>query len=74
MFALCLLTIVSLSDEECKGNLQQPRISLLFEYQMLCEKALSRTNIFCMTDITVLKAFTMYMVIRLCRTFHLHIG
>lgn len=64
VFSLYLISIVSLSDEDCSRKMHQSRSSLLSKFQMLCEDALSRTNIFCITDITVLKALTIYMVIR----------
>ena len=63
LFSLYLAGVISLSDEECKRDVQQSRLNLLTEYQTLCEEALSRTNLLCMTDITVLKALALYMVI-----------
>ena len=62
IFSLFFISVASLSEEECKMKLKQPRSFLLNEYQLLCEETLSRTNLFCMTDIMVLKALTVYMV------------
>ena len=56
IFSLYLLTIVSLSEEECKTEFLQHRSMLLSNFQALCDEALARTNIFCMTDIIVFKA------------------
>lgn len=64
IFSLYLISVISLSDQDCRRELHQPRSILLAEFQMLCEEALSRTNLFCITDITVLKALTIYMVTR----------
>ncbi|KAL9109897.1 MAG: hypothetical protein Q9227_005420 [Pyrenula ochraceoflavens] len=61
IFSMYLSSAVSLSDEECQRELHQPRSYIISELQILCEEALSRTNLFCMTDITVLKALTIYM-------------
>jgi len=62
VFSLYLISVVSLSDEDCKRELHQSKSWLVLEYQLLCEEALSRTNLFCMTDIIVIKALTVYMV------------
>lgn len=62
VFSLYLLSVISLSDEDCLREMHQPRPVLLSDFQMLCEEALTRTNLLCITDITVLKALTLYMV------------
>lgn len=62
MFSLYLISVVSLSDEECNKTLHQPKSFLLSQFQLLCEEALTRTKLFCITNITVLRALTMYMV------------
>ena len=56
------MSILSLSDEECERNMHQSRLGLISEFQMLCEEALSHINIFCLTDITMMKALTVYLV------------
>jgi hypothetical protein len=62
LFAGFLISVVSFSDGECESELHQSRSVLLVEYQTLCEEAVARTNLFCITDILVLKALTIYMV------------
>lgn len=62
LFSLYLVSTTSLSEEECEEELHQPKATLMSKYQVLCEEALARTNILCITDITVLKALTIYMV------------
>lgn len=62
IFSLYLMAVVSLSEDECRTMFSQHRSVLLSNYQSLCEEALAATNIFCMTDIMVLKTLTFYMV------------
>lgn len=66
VFSIFLISIVSLSDEDCNKMPHGSRHILLSEFQNLCKEALARTNLFCITDIMVLRALTMYMVIRFC--------
>lgn len=63
VFSIYLVSVVSLSEEDCSKELHQPRTLLRDNFHMLCEEALSRTNLFRVTDIVVLKALTIYMVI-----------
>lgn len=62
MFSVYHISVLSLSDDECRKGLLRPRSDLLAAFQTLCEEALSRTNLFCITDITVLKTLTIYVV------------
>lgn len=62
VLSIYLVSIASLSDEECTNWLQESRSYLLLQYQTLCEEALLRTSLFCMTDVMVIKALTFYMV------------
>lgn len=62
IFSLYLISVVSLSDEECRRELHQSRSLLLSKFETLCEEAFSCTNLFCTTDIMVLKALNVYMV------------
>lgn len=61
-YSIYLLTVLSLSDEECRRELQQPRSLMVSHFQTLCEESLSHTNPFCVTNITVLKALAIYLV------------
>lgn len=60
--ALYLVAIVSMSDEECRSSLRQSRTTLISEYQLVCEDALLRMNLFCMSDIVAIKAVIFYVV------------
>lgn len=62
VLAIYLISINSMSEEECTNLLQESRISLLSRYQGICEVALLHTNLFCMTEINIIKALVFYMV------------
>lgn len=62
VLAIYFISIASLSDEECHNILQESRASLLHQYHALCEEALLRSNLFCITDLIVIKALIFYMV------------
>lgn len=62
VLAIYLISIVSLLDEECDVLLHESKPYMLLQYHALCEEALLRTNLFCMNDITVIKALIFYMV------------
>lgn len=57
-----LMSVVSLSEEECAKFLGQPKEVLLSHYQTICEQAFSRSNIFCITTTTVIRAIVLYIV------------
>ncbi|KAL6721752.1 hypothetical protein ACLMJK_000857 [Lecanora helva] len=61
MFSLYLSSVISLSDEDCRREMHQPRSLLIAEFHTLCEEAFSRNNLLCMTDITVLQALAVYI-------------
>ncbi|KAG9950962.1 hypothetical protein KCU85_g3246, partial [Aureobasidium melanogenum] len=61
IFCLYLMSIVTLPDQECIEVLHQPKEVLLSHYQAICEQALSRSNIFCITNIIVIKAIVLYI-------------
>lgn len=64
-FAFCvyLMSVVSLPEEECGRVLRQSKQILLAHYQAICEQALSRSNIFCITNTTLIRAILLYIVI-----------
>jgi len=68
--AVCYVSVNSLTDDECKSMLQLERATLLVQCQFQCEEALVHTNIFCMTDLNVIRAVVFYIV---CQ-FSLHIS
>ena len=63
LFAVYLISVFSLSDEECRSGLHRAKSDLLAEFQMLCEEATVRNNLLCISDIVLLKALTLYVVI-----------
>jgi hypothetical protein len=62
VFCVYLMSIVSLSQDECQRFLRQSKQALLSQYQVICEQALSRSNIFCITGTTVIRAIILYIV------------
>lgn len=62
VFCLYLMSVVTIPDQECIGVLRQPKQVLLSHYQAICEQALSRSNIFCITNIIVIRAIILYIV------------
>lgn len=62
VIAIYLVSIVSLLDDECDDLLHESRFSLISRYHALCEESLLLANIFCMVDVTVIKAVVFYMV------------
>ncbi|THW89161.1 hypothetical protein D6D15_05457 [Aureobasidium pullulans] len=61
LFCLYLMSIVSIPEEECTKILHQPKHVLLSHYQAVCEQALSRSNIFCIADVIIIRALILYM-------------
>ncbi|CAD0037216.1 unnamed protein product [Aureobasidium pullulans] len=61
LFCLYLMSIVSIPEEECTKILHQPKQVLLSHYQAVCEQALSRSNIFCIADVIIIRALILYM-------------
>ena len=62
VFCVYLMSVVSLPQEECTRFLGQPKEVLLAHYQAICEQALSRSNIFCITNTIVIRAILLYIV------------
>ncbi|KAL8710246.1 MAG: hypothetical protein Q9220_005177 [cf. Caloplaca sp. 1 TL-2023] len=61
VFAVYLISVRSLSEDECMNLFQRSSTALFSDYQMLCEQALSRSGFFCATDITTIQASTLYI-------------
>jgi len=61
VFCVYLMSVVSLPEEECARVLRQPKHVLLSHYQAICEQALSRSNIFCITNTTLIRAILLYI-------------
>jgi hypothetical protein len=62
VFCVFLMSVVSLPQQECVRYLGQLKEDLLSHYQAICEQALSRTNIFCITNTIVIRAILLYIV------------
>ncbi|KAF2033421.1 hypothetical protein EK21DRAFT_86229 [Setomelanomma holmii] len=60
--AIYYMSASSLIEKECQDLFELPRIRVLAEYQARCEEALLRTNLFCMRDVTVIKAIIFYIM------------
>jgi hypothetical protein len=52
----------SLTAEDCWALLGLDRSTLLDELQSQCERGLLSTNIFCMSDVNIIKAIILYIV------------
>ena len=62
IFALYLISLVSLQDDECESLLGQSRPQLLLYFESLSEQALTASNFMGATDILILQASTLYIV------------
>jgi hypothetical protein len=62
VFCVYLMSVVSIPPEECERVLRRPKQALLSHYQAICEQALSRCNIFCITNTTLIRAIVLYTV------------
>ena len=64
IFAVYLLSVRSLSEDECLRLLSRPKSALFSDYQIFCEQALSGSSFFCVADFTTIQALTLYVVSR----------
>lgn len=62
LFSIYLIAVVSLTEEECRTLLDEPRGKHLARYRYATEAALSRVDFLRSTDLRVLQAFTLYLV------------
>lgn len=60
--AIYLISIVSMSNQECETLLHQPRKRLLQDHERISVEALQRTNLFCMNNTVVMQAVIIYLV------------
>ncbi|KAL8951918.1 MAG: hypothetical protein Q9222_002137 [Ikaeria aurantiellina] len=61
VFAVYLISVRSLSEDECIKLLRRSSSTLFSDFQMVCEQALSGCNFFCATDMTTLQAAMLYI-------------
>jgi hypothetical protein len=59
--AVYFISAVSLSDEQCRRDLQDTRANLLHRYRQGAEAALSAAGFVTTTDVVVLQAFVLYL-------------
>ncbi|KAF4868955.1 Aurofusarin cluster transcription factor aurR2 [Colletotrichum siamense] len=62
IFSIYLIAVVSLTDEECRNLLDEPREKHLARYRYATEVALSRVDFLRSTNLKVLQAFTIYLL------------
>ena len=62
LFALYLLSVLSLSEDECLKMLGAKKSILLAQYQMLCEQALAGCDFLGSSSMTTIEASLMYIV------------
>jgi hypothetical protein len=67
MFAIYLMAITSLTEEEVEGKFHEPRMNLLAKYQHGTQQALFNAGFMRMPDLTVLQAYLLYCVRGLSR-------
>ena len=61
-FAIYLISVRSLSNEECYALLNQPRDIAVSEFQKLCEQALAMAHFLSTSDVMVIQALALYIV------------
>ncbi|UZP35096.1 hypothetical protein NXS19_002912 [Fusarium pseudograminearum] len=62
IFAIYLVSVVSLTDTECRSRFGEPRKDLLARYCHATEVALSKADFLRSTDLRVLQAFTLHLL------------
>lgn len=60
--AVYLASVNSLTDDDSEALLQLPRSTLLDKYHVQCENAVLRTNLFCINELSTIKAIIIYTV------------
>lgn len=61
VYAIYLISAVSLTDEKCREKLQEPREDLIRKYRNITESALSAAGFITSTDTMVLQALILYL-------------
>jgi hypothetical protein len=75
MFAIYSCTVVSMSDDECKESIGEPKARLLVRWRCACQQALMSAGLLHSSDLVVLQAFVLYLVcIRLVSDFPVRSG
>ncbi|MCJ1284842.1 hypothetical protein MMC26_004179 [Xylographa opegraphella] len=62
IFAAYLISLVSLSEDECSTLLGRPKSTFCSELQLLCEQALAGSNFLGASEIIIMQASAMYMI------------
>jgi hypothetical protein len=62
LFAMYLISVVALSDEECLELLSQPKQAMLIEFRLLCEQALAGSDLLGSSELRTIQAAMLYIV------------
>lgn len=62
LFAMYLISVTALSDEECLELLRQPKQSMLVDFRLLCEQALAGSDLLGSSESRVVQAAMLYIV------------
>ncbi|KAM7198417.1 C6 transcription factor domain containing protein [Naviculisporaceae sp. PSN 640] len=60
--AIYQCAVITLTDEECMAQLNEPRGTLFSRYSLMTQQALVQTGFLKSTDLTSLQAFTLYLL------------
>ena len=60
--AVFFLTVVTLSEEQCKSDFDMEKSTLVSNYRLACEMAMDRVGLVATEDITILQSFVLYLV------------
>lgn len=66
IFAVYLISVTSLSEDECSRLFGPPRSALFADFRLLCEQALAASDFLSASDLTTIQASALYIVS--CRT------
>ena len=62
LFAMYLISVTALSDEECLELLRQPKQSMLVDFRLLCEQALAGSDLLGSSELRTIQAAMLYIV------------
>ncbi|KAK2753330.1 hypothetical protein FQN55_003459 [Onygenales sp. PD_40] len=62
MFAMYTCSVTSLSEDECQGQLGEPKETLLSRFQFGTKQSLINAKFMRSSDLTILRAFALYLV------------
>jgi len=62
LFAMYLISVTALSDEECLELLERPKRSMLVDFRLLCEQALAGSDLLGSSELRMIQAAMLYIV------------